>query len=134
MRRFPLRALRVCTGAVLLVACQSLVAPDQPTAPRPPAQPAQPSLSFQIAGPSRIDTNGPYAWEAFAFGGSGQYQYQWEVTRRGGQQLTTTTFARKLSLLVTDTDGDMVLRLTVTSGTLTRVESLGVRNCIGGCK
>jgi hypothetical protein len=131
VRGFPLSALRACTCAVLLVACQSPAAPDQPTAPRPPAQP---SLSFQISGPSRIDTNGPYSWEAFAFGGSGQYQYQWDVTRQGGQQLTTTNFARKLSLLVTDTDGDMVLRLTVTSGTQTRVESLGVRNCIGGCK
>ncbi len=135
MHRFPLPALRACTTcAVLLVSCQSPVALNQTTATRPPAQPTQPGLSFEIAGPSQIDTNGPFSWEAFAFGGSGQYQYWWEVTRQGEQQPTTTTSGRKLSLLVIDTDGDMVLRLTVTSGNQTRVESLAVRNCIGGCK
>ena len=132
MHRFPLPALATC--AVLLVGCQSPVALNQTTATRPPAQPTQPGLSFEIAGPSQIDTNGPFSWEAFAFGGSGQYQYWWEVTRQGEQQPTTTTSGRKLSLLVIDTDGDMVLRLTVTSGNQTRVESLAVRNCIGGCK
>jgi len=135
MHRFPLPALRACTTcAVLLVSCQSPVALNQTTATRPPAQPTQPGLSFEIAGPSQIDTNGPFSWEAFAFGGSGQYQYWWEVTRQGEQQPTTTTSGRKLSLLVIDTDGDMVLRLTVTSGNQTRVESFAVRNCIGGCK
>jgi len=135
MRRFPLRALHAgITCAVLLVGCQSPVEPVQSTATRPPAQPTQPTLSFEIGGPSRIDSNGPFSWVAFAFGGSGQYQYRWEVTRQGEQQPTTTTSERGLSLLVTDSDGDMVLRLTVTSGNQTRVESLAVRNCIGGCK
>ena len=134
MHRFPLPALYACTAcAVLLVGCQSPVALDQPTSP-PPAQPGQLSLSFEMGGPSRIDINGPFRWEAFAFGGSGGYEYRWEVMRRGEQQSTTTTFGRTLSLLVTDTDGDMSLRLTVTSGNQTRVESLAVRNCIGGCK
>jgi len=136
MRRFPLAALRGCaTYAVLLVGCQSTVAPDLST---PPPPPAQPSLSFEISGPSRIDANGPFGWEAFAFGGSGAYHYQWEVTRQAGQQATATqaaltTTERKLSLLVTETDGSMVLRLTVTSGNEVRVESFDVRNCIGGC-
>jgi len=135
MPRFPLPALRACTTcAVLLVGCQSPVAPVQSTAPRPPAQPTQPTLSFEISGPSQIDTNGPFSWVAFAFGGSGQYQYRWDVTRQAGQQPITTSSERGLSLLVTDSDGDMVLRLTVTSGNQTRVESLAVRNCIGGCK
>ena len=135
MHRFPLPALHACTTcAVLLVGCQSPVAPVQTTAPRPPAQPTQPGLSFEIAGPSRIDTNGPFSWVAFPFGGSGQYQYRWEVTRQGEQQPSATTNERGLSLLVIDSDGDMVLRLTVTSGNQTRVESLAVRNCIGGCK
>ena len=131
MHRFPLPALTTC--AVLLVGGQSPVALDQPTSP-PPAQAGQLSLSFEIGGPSQIDTKGPFSWEAFAFGGSGQYQYWWEVTRQGEQQSTTTTSGRTLSLLVTDTDGDMSLRLTVTSGNQTRVESLAVRNCIGRCK
>lgn len=129
MYRSPLSALLSCTTwAVLLVACQSPVAPRQST-PR-----ASPSLSFEIAGPSQIDANGPFSWEAIAFGGSGQYQYRWEVTRLAGQQLITTTSERKLSLLVTDTDGDMFLRLTVMSGDQTKVEIFVVRNCIGGCK
>ena len=135
MHRFPLPALRACTtGAVLLVSCQSPVALNQTTATRPPAQPTQPGLSFEIAGPSQIDTNGPFSWEAFAFGGSSGYQYQWDVARQPGQQPSTVTYERRLSLLVTATDGDLLLRLTVTSGNQTRVESLAVRNCIGGCK
>ena len=131
MRRVPLFALTASiTSAVLLVGCQSAVAPVQPA----PPPPAEQSLSFQIAGPSQIDANGPFSWEAFAFGGSGDYQYRWEVTRHGEQQPSTTTSGRKLSLLVTDSDGDMLFRLTVTSGSQTRVASFGVRNCIGGCK
>jgi hypothetical protein len=133
MRRLPFPALLVCsTCAVLLVGCESPVALHQSTSSTPPGQ-TQQSLSFEIAGPSRIDTSGPFSWDALAFGGSGQYQYRWEVTRQAGQQPTTTTTGRKLSLLVADTDGDMVLRLTVTSGNQTRAESFVVRNCIGGC-
>ncbi|OLC85232.1 MAG: hypothetical protein DMD38_09265 [Gemmatimonadetes bacterium] len=129
MRHFPLAALHACTAcAVLLIGCQSAVAPVQPTPPPPPAQ----SLSFEISGPSQIDASGSFSWEAIAFGGSGEYQYLWEVTRPG-QQITTNT-GRKLSLLVTDTDGDLVLRLTVTSGDQSRVQSLSVSNCIGGCR
>jgi hypothetical protein len=133
MRRFPLPPFRACiTLAVLLAGCQPLFGPDQQTPPGPPAPPpAQQSLWFEIAGPSQIDTDGPVSWQAFAFGGSGEYQYRWEVTRQSGQQVTVTE--RKLSLLVTDNDGDIVLRLTVTSGGQTRVESFGVSNCISGC-
>jgi hypothetical protein len=128
MRRFPLPALRACTTcAVLLVGCQSTVAPVQRTPPK------ESVLSFEIGGPSRIDTKGSFSWEPFAFGGSGEYRYRWEVTRLAGQQLITTTSERKLSLLVTDTDGDMLLRLTVTSGNQTKVEIFVVRNCIAGC-
>jgi len=129
MRRFPLPALcAYTTCAVLLVGCQSPVAPVPPP---PPVEQGQ-SLSFQISGPSQIDAGGSFSWEAFAFGGSGAYQYQWEVTRLAGQQYTAGS-ERKLSLHVLDTDGDLVLRLTVTSGNQTRVQNLGVRNCIGGC-
>src|SRR2546427_4890752 len=100
MHRFPLPALCACTAcAALLVGCRSPVALDQPTAPRPPAQPTQPTLSFEISGPSRIDTSGPFSWGAFAFGGSGQYQYRCGVTRQGGQQPSATN-ERGLSLLV----------------------------------
>jgi len=127
MRRFPLPALRACTTcAVLLVGCQSTVAPDQRT-------PLKESvLSFEIGGPSRIDTKGSFSWWPVAFGGSGEYRYRWDVTRLGQQPITTTT-ERRLSLLVADTDGDMLLRLTVKSGNQTKVEIFGVRNCIAGC-
>jgi len=129
MRRSPLLALHACT-AVLLIGCQSPVAPVQLSPPARP-QPSQ-SLSFEISGPSRIDTDGSFSWQAFAFGGSGGYQYRWEVTRQSGQQLIVTE--RTLSLLVTADDGDIVLRLTVTSGGQTRVDSRGVSNCINGCR
>jgi len=135
MRCFPFPALLACTTcAVLLVGCESPAALQQSTLSTPPRPPTQQSLSFEIAGPSQIDADGTFGWEAFAFGGSGQYQYRWDVTRQAGPQPTSTTSGRGLSLHVTDSDGDIVLRLTVTSGTETRVESLGVRNCIGGCK
>src|SRR5207245_8251007 len=105
MPRFPSPALRAgSTCVVLLGGCQSPVAPVQSTAARPPAQPTQPALSFEISGPSQIDTNGPFSWVAFAFGGSGQYQYRWDVTRQAGQQPITTSSERGLSLLVTDRD------------------------------
>jgi len=130
MRHLPLPALYACTAcAVLLIGCESAVAPVQPTPPPPPAQ----SLSFQISGPSQIDVSGSFSWEAFAFGGSGEYQYLWEVTRQAGQQITVSR-GRWLALLVTDTDGDLVLRLTVTSGNQRRVESLSVSNCIARCR
>jgi hypothetical protein len=136
MRRITLLALRACTtSAVLLVGCQSTVAPDQLTLPPPPQES---SLSVEISGPSQIDAQGSFSWQAFAFGGSGTYHYRWEVTRQGGQQAATTTQAvatneRRLSLLVTGNDGNLLLRLTVTSAVQVKVESFAVRNCIGGC-
>ncbi len=129
MRRVPLFSLCASiTSAVLLVGCQSPVALPPP----PPSSPAGQSLSFQISGPSQIDINGLVSWEVFAFGGSGDYQYLWEVTGQAGQQITTST-QRKLSLFITDGDGDLSLKLTVTSGNQTRVESVEVSNCIAGC-
>jgi len=127
MYRFPLHALAAFACAALLAACQSSVAPLLP--PPPPDQP----VWFEISGPSRIDANGSFSWEAIAFGGSGDYRYHWDVTRQAGQQAATATNGRMLSLPVTGTDGDMVLKVTVTSGTQTNVASFGVRNCIGGC-
>jgi VCBS repeat-containing protein len=130
MRHFPLPALPACIiSAVLLIGCQSAVEPTSPGQSRP----VVPSVSFEIAGPSQIDAGGTFTWVAYAFGGSGAYQYQWEVTRHAGQQLTTGS-ERSLSLHVLETDGDLVLRLTVTSDNQSRVRSFGVRNCIGGCK
>ena len=125
MRPFLLPTLGICTTCVtLLVGCQSPVAPNLPPPP-------EPILSFQIAGPSRIDTKGSFTWEAFAFGGSGGYQYQWQVTGPAGSQGNGT--GRRLALIVTAADGDLLLSLRVTSGTQSRAQSLRVRNCIGGC-
>ncbi len=129
MRRFPLPALHAgITCAALLVACQSPVELPPPRQSPPSAS----SVSFEIAGPSRIDAGGSFTWVAFAFGGSGAYQYRWEVTRHAGQELTTGS-EQSLSLHVLETDGDLVLRLTVTSDNQSRAQSFGVRNCIGGC-
>src|SRR2546422_3210537 len=66
MRRLPLHALRACTCAVLLVGCQSAVAP---TPPPPPPAPWLPSLSVEVSGPFRIDAIGSFSWDVFAFGG-----------------------------------------------------------------
>jgi hypothetical protein len=126
MPRSPLSALCACTCAVLLAACQSSVAPTL----LPPPPPDQP-ISIEISGPSQINNEGSFSWEAIAFGGSGAYRYQWEVTRQG--QPPTISIERTVSLRVTDVDGDMMLRLTVTSGSQANAASFGVRNCIGGC-
>jgi len=128
MRRVQLNALFACTCAVLLVGCQSAVAPVQPAPPPAPPQ----SLSFEIGGPYQIDVSGAYSWEAFAFGGSGAYQYQWIVANEAGHLISTAS-EREVSLFVADTDGNLVLTLTVTSGNERRVQSLSVRNCIAGC-
>ena len=126
MRRFPLPALRAWTCAVLLVGCRSTVAPIVL-----PALPPTPPVSVEISGPSRIDSKGPYRWEAFAFGGSGGFRYSWVVMRQAGQSMATTE--QGVSLLVTGADGDMMLTLTVTSGDQANIQSFSVRNCIGGC-
>jgi hypothetical protein len=111
MRRIPLTAVRAC-ATLLLVGCQSTLASTLASDPPPPPAP---SLSFEVAGPSQIDTQGSYSWEAIAFGGSGAYQYRWEVSRQPGQTAATAT-QRQLSLLVAETDGDLSLKVTVTSG------------------
>lgn len=129
MRRVPRFALTASiTSALLLVGCQSALAPVPPAPPPPSGQ----ALSFEISGPSQIELNGLVSWEVFAFGGSGDYQYLWEVTNQAGQQITTST-QRRLSLLITDGDGDLSLKVTVTSGNQTRVGEVEVSNCIGGC-
>ena len=136
MRRFPLPALLGCTiCAVLLVGCGSPVGPYHAT---PSASP-DPTLSFQIGGPSQIDAAGVFSWQVFAlYGGSGVYQYQWDVTHLGGPQAATripagVTTEPRLSLLVSENVGNMLVRLTVTSGDQVRVQTFVVRNCIDGC-
>src|SRR2546426_11886014 len=108
MRRFPLPALHAgITCAVLLVACQSPVELPPPRQSPPPA----PSVSFEIAGPSRIDAGGSFTRGAFALGGSGAYQYRGEGTRPAGQQPTTRS-ERSLSLHRVETRRGLAVRMT----------------------
>ena len=127
MRRFPLHAYATC--AVLLIGCQS--ADPISSVPSAPPPPSGQSLSLEISGPSQIDAKGSFSWEAFAFGGSGAYQYEWIVTSSAGEFIAGGT-ERELSLVVTG-NNDFLLTLTVSSGGQERVESLEVTNCIGGC-
>ena len=130
MRRLQLSALRAgTTSALLLMGCQSSVAPGPLTPP-----PEETSLSVEIGGPSRIDTAGNVTWEGYAFGGSGAYRYQWDVTHQASQQSAATTTGQRLSFIVAANDGDYLLKLTVTSGNQARIQSLEVRNCVGGCR
>ncbi len=129
MRRLQLHALRACTtSALVLVGCRSTFE----LGPSTPSQ--ETALSVEIGGPSRIDTAGNVTWEGYAFGGSGTYQYRWDVTHQASQQSGTTTNGRRLSFVVSANDGDYLLNLTVTSGTQARIQSLEVRNCVGGCR
>jgi hypothetical protein len=119
--------LRVCACVVLLAGCESSVAPILP-APPPPS----PAISIEITGPSRVDVDGTYRWQAWAFGGAGDFRYRWEVTRQGQQ--SPISDGQKLAMLVTGNDGDLMLLVTVTSGDQTAVGSFRVRNCISVCK
>ena len=127
MRCSPLHAYATC--AVLLIGCKSPVAiiPPAPSSPPPDS-----SLSFEITGPSQIDIAGPFNWTAFAFGGSGAYEYHWMVTNAAGQHVATASNAR-LSLRVEESDGDLLLTLSVASGGRRAVGTRRVRNCIRGC-
>src|SRR5437763_15197382 len=92
MRRCPFPALRAYTYPMLLVACQSPVAPDrplpraQPGQPGQLVQPAEPSLSVEIAGSSQNITNETFMWCAFVFSSSRGYQYRWSRAREPGQK------------------------------------------------
>jgi len=129
MYRIPRLAVPACV-TLFLLGCESPVAPWHPTNQPPPPPPP---LSVEISGPSQIDAEGTYTWEAFAFGGSGAYQYQWDVTRHAGGAVKTFT-QRKLSLHILATDGDYSLKLTLTSGAEVRSESLDVSNCMSRCR
>src|SRR2546430_9068136 len=104
MRRFPLHALRACTCAVLLVGCQSTVAPIVL-----PASPPTPPVSVEISGPSRVDAKGPYRWEAFAFGGSRGFCFRLVVMRQAGDSMANTL--QTLLLLLTHPAGGHGLTL-----------------------
>ena len=79
----------------------------------------------------QIDAEGTYSWEAHAFGGSGEYQFKWDVTRRG---TVITITQRKVSLHILESDGNFSLKLTVTSGAQVKSANLDVANCINPCR
>ena len=128
MYRIPRLAVPVC-ATLFLLGCESPVA-----APPPPPQPPPPvQLSVEITGPSEIRAEGTYSWQAFAMGGSGAYQYQWDVTSHAGGAVRTMT-GPKLTLHVLEADGDFSLTLTVTSGAAVRSDNRDVSNCINRCR
>ena len=127
MYRIPRIAIPAC-ATLFLLACES----GSFDPPPPPPQSASRALSFEISGPSQIHAEGTYSWEAFAFGGTGEYQYQWDVTRRAG--IVTTMTQKKLSLHILESDGNFSLKLTVTSGAQAISQNRDVRNCISACR
>src|SRR2546428_12886120 len=112
MRRLPLPALHAgITCAVLLVACQSPVELPPPRQSPPPA----PSVSFEIAGPSRIDAGGSFTWGAFAFGGPRGYQYPGGGKRPAGEPPATPK-GRSVSPPLLGNDGGPAVGVTGGSG------------------
>jgi subtilisin len=90
-------------------------------------------LSVFIDGETYITSPDEYEWEAFPSGGDGQYEYQWAVRyveHGGGWGNLGTERTQKLN--VAQGDGDIELRVTVTSGgETTQSPPFRVTNSIG---
>lgn len=128
MYRIPRLAVAGC-ATLFLLGCESPIPPQHSI-----TEPASPALlTVEIIGPSQINAEGTYSWEAFVYGGSGAYQYQWDVTRHASGAVTTVT-QRNVTLHVVRSDGDFSLKLTLTSGADTRSQNLDVTNCISACR
>jgi subtilisin family serine protease len=82
----------------------------------PPPPPPPPPLSAYISGPSQVTQKGTYTFEAFPSGGSGSYSYQWQITWvQSGYSYAAGT-QKTQSLVIAPYDGEVVLTVTVTSG------------------
>jgi hypothetical protein len=91
----------------------------------------EPSLSVSIDGPTYIDTEGTYTWEAVVSGGTGGYTYTWTYCPEGGSCSQVGT-AKTYSRFVGSGDPSFSLDVDVTSGDgITGSDTIDVYVCIG---
>lgn len=93
-------------------------------------------LDVSISGPTWIDTEGTYTWEAMPSGGDGSYTYQWSVYWHEWGSWQTLGTGKTQSLYVTEADGDFDIKVAVTSAGQSASDQLYVNNTIctsGSC-
>jgi subtilisin family serine protease len=82
-----------------------------------------PPLGVTITGPTSITTAGTYTWQANASGALGTYTYSWEYRVQNGTWTPVGTGGATYSRTVATSDPSFELRVTVTSGGLTSVDT-----------
>jgi hypothetical protein len=96
----------------------------------PPSNP----LSVNISGPTYIETEGAYTWEAIPDGGDGTYAYTWEFSSDGSSWATVSS-SKTYSTYVSEADEpSFYLRVIVESGDgQSDIDTQKVTVAIGGC-
>lgn len=96
------------------------------------ASPPSPPITVYIDGPTYISDPGLYQYEAFASGGNGSYTYQWAIQYPeigGGWGNLDTSKTQDLN--IGEGDGDIQLRVTVTSAGGTAQAVIFITNSAG---
>ena len=109
------------TALVLLLVPALLSVPGAPVpahAGEAAAPTARRALSAYVDGPYELYTAGPHTWEAFPYGGSGTYAYEWSVRWDidPQQQWVPAGTDKTASFSVMDFYGSFTLQVKVTSG------------------
>ncbi len=87
-------------------------------------------LEVSISGPTYIDVEGSYTWEAMPSNGDGSYVYQWSVYWYNLGTWQTLGTGKTQSLYIAESDGDFEIKVTVTSAGQSASDQMYVENAI----
>jgi hypothetical protein len=87
--------------------------------------------TVDISGPSYIDVQDTYTWEAMPVDGDGSYSYQWYVYWYNTGSWQTLGTSKTQSLAIMQEDGDFDMRVDVVSGDENASDTQFVYNAIG---
>ena len=90
---------------------------------------AQVTLSVTVDGPTHVENEGYYTYEAFPTGGGGNYTYEWEVKIQG--LFTPLGTGKTQSYYIAEGTGEIFMYVTVTSASGTKREFKYTTNGIG---
>lgn len=99
-------------------------------------------LAVELSGQPKIQREGTYFYQARPSGGSGKYEFRWDVSSGPVATAVRTGIPDAVTYAIPDGyymlrvrrgDGDLVVRVTVTAGDEQATSAIYVRNCIGGC-
>lgn len=93
--------------------------------------PSSAPLSVSVWGPTHVDTEGTYTYSASPSGGDQSYGYQWYVAYGGGTNWTALGTGSTQDVGVSQGQGDVQVRVVVTSAGQTAESQLYVQNSIG---